>query len=142
MAVYDRILVPLDGSSVDDTVLDHVAALGAALGAEIVLLRVAHFHTRDEMAHEVDDAQVCLDKAEKRLAGRGLKVRTVVGRGEPVATIVEQAINVGADLIAMATHGHSWLPRKLYGSVAEGVRHATAVPLLLVKAPVADENGG
>jgi nucleotide-binding universal stress UspA family protein len=139
MALYTRVLVPLDGSPVDDAVLDHVAALAAELGAEIVLLRVAHFHTRDEMAHEVDDAQACLDKAERRVAGRGLKVRTIVGRGEPVATIVEQAGTVGADLIAMATHGHSWLPRKLYGSVAEGVRHATSVPLLLVKAPPIDE---
>jgi nucleotide-binding universal stress UspA family protein len=139
MALYNRVLVPLDGSPVDDAVLDHVAVLAAELGAEIVLLRIAHFHTRDEMAHEVADAQACLDKAERRIAGRGLTVRMVVGHGEPAAAIVEQAEIVGADLIAMATHGHSWLPRKIYGSVAEGVRHATSVPLLLVKAPPADE---
>ena len=63
----------------------------------------------------------------------------MVGRGEPVDVIVEQAEELGVDLIAMATHGHGRLPRMVYGSVAEKVRHRTDVPLLLVKATSRDE---
>lgn len=134
MALYKRILVPLDGTDVDHAVLRHVAELAALTGAEVVLLRVAHYHTRDTMAHEVEDAQVQLAHTAGELRGRGFALRTVVGRGEPAQAIVEQAEAVGADLIAMATHGHGRVPRMVYGSVADKVRHGTSIPLLLVKA--------
>lgn len=134
MGLYSRILVPLDGTAVDEVVLDHVAQLAAACGSEVVLLRVAHYHTRDSKTAEVGEARECLDEAEERLAGRGFALRTVVVGGEPADAIVEQAAEVDADLIAMATHGHGALPRLFLGSVADKVRHSCDVPLLLIKA--------
>jgi len=134
MTLFRRILVTLDGTPVDDAVLEHVVALAEAFHSEVILLRVAHFHTRDTMTHEVEDAQTVLDQAAPRLAGRGFSVRTVVGRGEPVDDTVEQAETLGCDLIAIGTHGHGTLKRAVLGSFAEKVRHATDVPLLLVKA--------
>jgi len=134
MALYKRILVPLDGTDVDHAILPHVAELGRLTGAEVILLRVAHYHTRDTMAHEVEDAQVQLEHTASELRGKGFAVRTVVGHGEPAETIVAQAAALQVDLIAMATHGHGLVPRLVYGSVADKVRHATVVPLLLVKA--------
>ena len=134
MTLFGRILVTLDGTPVDDAVLERVAALAEAFHSEVILLRVAHFHTRDTMTHEVEDAQAVLDQAAPRLAGRGFSVRTVVGRGEPVDDTVEQAETLGCDLIAIGTHGHGTLKRAVLGSFAEKVRHATDVPLLLVKA--------
>ena len=83
MALYPRILVPLDGTAVDDALLDHVAQLAQLTGAEVVLLRVAHYHTRDTMAHEVEDAEELLARGGGELSADGVKVRTVVGRGEP-----------------------------------------------------------
>jgi len=142
MTYFRRILVTLDGSPVDDAVLEHVTALAEAFHSEVVLLRVAHFHTRDTMAHEVDDAQGVLDTAAPRLEGRGFTVRTVVGRGEPVDDTVEQADKLGCDLIAIGTHGHGTLKRAVLGSFAEKVRHATDVPLLLVKARAAADGAG
>jgi nucleotide-binding universal stress UspA family protein len=134
MALYRRILVPLDGTDVDHAILDHVAELARLCGAEVILLRVAHFHTRDTMVHEVEDAATQLEHTASELGERGIQVRTVVGRGEPADVIVQEAEAAGADLIAMATHGHGRLPRFVYGSVAERVRHRSGVPLLLVKA--------
>ncbi len=134
MTLYRRILVPLDGSAVDDAVLEHVIELAEAFHSEVILLRVAHFHTRDTMTHEVEDAQAVLDRVRPRLEGRGFSVRTVVGRGEPAEDTVEQAEALDCDLIAMGTHGHGTLKRVVLGSFAEKVRHATDVPLLLVKA--------
>ena len=95
------------------------------------------------MTHEVEDAQAVLDRVAPRLAGRGFAVRTVVGRGEPADDTVEQAEQLDCDLIAMGTHGHGALKRVVLGSFAEKVRHATDVPLLLVKAKwAADESAG
>ena len=135
MALYRRILLPLDGSAVDHPVLEHVRGLALAFHSEVVLLRVAHFHTRDTMTHEVEDARAVLDRVAPSIENQGFPVRTVVGRGgEPADDIVEQAEALGCDLIAMGTHGHGTLKRVVLGSVAEKVRHATDVPLLLVKA--------
>ena len=70
MTLYRRILVPLDGSPVDDVVLAHVVRLAETFHSEVVLLRVAHFHTRDTMTHEVEDAQAVLARVAPRLAGK------------------------------------------------------------------------
>ncbi len=50
MGVYDHILVPIEGTETDAPVLEHVAALAAVCGSSVTLLRVAHYHTRDERA--------------------------------------------------------------------------------------------
>jgi len=140
MALYRRILVPLDGTDVDHAILGHVAELARLCGAEVILLRVAHYHLRDEMVHEVEEAEAQLAHTAGEMAERGIQVRTVIGRGEPVDMIVEKAEELGADLIAMATHGHGRLPRMVYGSVAEKVRRTSDVPLLLVKATSREES--
>ncbi len=139
MGLYRRILVPLDGTNVDHAILGHVAELARLCGAEVVLLRVAHYHLRDEMVHELEDTEVQLEHTAGELAERGITLRTVIGRGEPAEVIVEQAEKLDVDLIAMATHGHGRLPRMVYGSVAEKVRHSTDIPLLLVKAGAREE---
>jgi nucleotide-binding universal stress UspA family protein len=133
VGMYERILVPIEGSETDGPVLDHVGALAAMCGAEVVLLRVAHYHTRDQRACEVEDAEGGLARAAELLRGRGLTVQTRLLSGEPQKVIVEQAQELHPDLIAMATHGHGWAKRMVLGSVADHVRHTSDVPLLLIK---------
>lgn len=133
MGMYKRILVPVEGTETDQPVLEHVGALAAMCGAEVVLLRVAHYHTRDQRACEVGDAEGGLARAAEQLRSRGLTVRTLLLSGEPQQVIVQQAEELQPDLIAMATHGHGWAKRMVLGSVADHVRHNSDVPLLLIK---------
>jgi nucleotide-binding universal stress UspA family protein len=133
MGLYERILVPVEGTETDEPVLAHVAQLAAVCGAEVTLLRVAHFHTRDERACEVEDAEADIERAGEELRALGVNVKTLVVAGEPGEVIVTEAEQLGADLIAMATHGHGWAKRLVLGSTAEHVRHNTSVPLLLVR---------
>ena len=133
MGVYERILVPIEGTATDEPVLDHVIELAGVCKAEVILLRVAHFHTRDERNCEVDDAEGDVARAAGRLSGHGFEVRTMIVPGEPGEVIVQEAAQQGADLIAMATHGHGWAKRLVLGSTAEHVRHNTDVPLLLIR---------
>lgn len=133
MGVYDHILVPLEGGETDTVVLDHVAQLASACGADVTLLRVAHFHTRDQRACELEDGEGALERASGLLRGRGVTVHTLLVSGEPQDVIVQQAAELRPDLIAMATHGHGWAKRMVLGSVADHVRHNTDVPLLLLK---------
>ncbi len=131
MILYRRILVPL-GDAGDAAVLDHVAQLAALTGAEIVLLRVAHYHTRGSRTAEVDESEALLGEVAPRLADKGLKVRTAVGHGEVVETILDQAEKLECDLIVMATHGHHLLTRAVLGCVSEGIRRGSSVPVLTV----------
>lgn len=133
MAVYDHILVPLEGSETDASVLEHIGELAGACGAAVTLLRAAHFHTREQRASELEDGAGALERAAELLRSRGLTVNTLLLSGEPQDVIVQQAAELRPDLIAMATHGHGWAKRIVLGSVADHVRHNTDVPLLLLK---------
>ena len=133
MSIYDRILVPIEGTETDVPVLDHVARLAALCGAEVILLRGAHYHTRDQRTCEVEDAEGDLARAAERLRAHGVEARTLLLTGEPQEVIVQQAAELKPDLIAMATHGHGWAKRMVLGSVADHLRHNTDVPLLLLK---------
>jgi nucleotide-binding universal stress UspA family protein len=133
MGIYERILVPIEGTDTDAPVLEHIGRLASACGAEVVLLRVAHYHTRDQRSCELEDAECDLERAAEQLRGRGVAVRTLLLSGEPQDVIVAQAAELEPDLIAMATHGHGWAKRLVLGSVADHVRHNSDVPLLLVK---------
>ena len=131
--MYKKILVPLGAPSLNERLLRHVADLALAMGAEVVLLRVAHYHTRDAQTHEVEEAQEYLQRAEAQLGADGVRASSVILHGEPVHEIVSLAESSGVDLIAMGTHAHSELKHLLVGSVAEGVLRSTTIPVLLVK---------
>jgi nucleotide-binding universal stress UspA family protein len=132
MPLYQRILVPL-GDAGDAAVLEHVVQLAELAGAEIVLLRVAHYHTRDSKTAEVDESEALLSEIAARLAGGGLEVRTVVGHGEVVETILAQAAALECDLIAMATHGRRLLTRGALGCVSEAIWRRSSIPVITVR---------
>ena len=134
MAPYLRILVPLHGSELDLSALERAAEIARLGGAEIVLLRVAYYHTRDSRSVEISKAQAILHEAWLQLGRHGLAARTVIGHGEVADTIVDKARELDVDLIAMGAHGHSTLRRALEGSVPDRVRHKSEVPVLLVRA--------
>jgi nucleotide-binding universal stress UspA family protein len=134
VAVYEHILVPVEGElETDASVLAHVGDLAALCGARVTLLRVAHYHTRDQRNCELEDAEGDLARAAEQLRARGVEVETLLVPGEPQQVIAQQAAELRPDLIAMATHGHGWAKRMVLGSIADHLRHTTDVPLLLLK---------
>jgi len=70
---------------------------------------------------------------EDRFSRSGLRVETCVAQGTPSQVILDQARSVGADLIAMGTHGRSGLDRLLLGSTAERVLSSAPCPMLTVR---------
>jgi nucleotide-binding universal stress UspA family protein len=146
-----RLLVPLDGSDLSETVVAGAGALASTLGAEIVLVRVvaptgrptavqivsappaygvAYQHDPEpELAH----ARHYLEDVAERLRGFA-PVRSIrVELGAPAATIAAVAGEEGVDAIAMATHGRSGLSELLMGSTAAATLQRATVPLLLVR---------
>ena len=137
----DKVLVPLDGSTLAEQAL--TKALDLAEGSEPVflLLRAAEASTwpgvnpTEAQIRVVHEAEQYLDAVQARLAAKGFrKVETSVWYGPPASAIVEAARVANADLVVMTTHGRSGLGRLILGSVAEAVLRGTSTPILLLRA--------
>ncbi|MCC6443203.1 MAG: universal stress protein [Armatimonadetes bacterium] len=131
--MYERILMPLDATDVDNAMIDHIIALAAVHGSHVYLLRIAQYDTRDARAHETEDAQRYLQQVEEKMKASGTQVTSIIGRGDPAEVIVRKAEELDCRLIAMATHGHRFPADLILGSVAERVRHASPVPVLMMR---------
>ncbi len=135
-----RLLVPLDGSSLAETILPVAEEWAKEEEAEIILLRAVlarHIPGTDETEAQVQAAtegEAYLKAVADRLQRRGLKqVRWAVWYDEPAAAMTQAVARDGVEMIAMATHGRSGLSRLLLGSVAEAVVRSVRVPVLLLR---------
>ena len=138
----DRILVPLDGSTLAEGALGQAVELARQGGGTLVLLRAAEARTfpsadpTEAQVAVVSEAQTYLEGVAERLRAEGLaKVEASVWYGPPAHVIAEAARMRRADLIVMSTHGRSGVGRLILGSVAESVLRGTTVPILLLRAP-------
>jgi nucleotide-binding universal stress UspA family protein len=138
--MYKRILVPLENSTFDDAIVEHVRGLAKLCGASVVFIHVADgFAARNAKQlnlRESEEMRLDLDYLERRtdeLKAAGIDADSVLAGGEPSKEIAEAAARENCDLIAMSTHGHKFVKDVLYGSVANEVRHITTVPVLLVR---------
>jgi len=138
--MYHRILVPVENSSYDERILDHVQQLARYCGASIVLIHVAdgwaarniqHLNLRE--SEEMRGDRDYIEQLAAKLTSGGLAAEAVLATGDPSAEIAAAAERENCDLIAMSTHGHRFVKDVLYGSVANDVRHNTKIPVLLVR---------
>jgi nucleotide-binding universal stress UspA family protein len=128
--MYQRIMVPLDGSELAQTALPHALDLCRACGATLVLL-----HVRDPRTGSVEAAHRYLEYIRTQNAREGVAIELIVREGSVAAAIIEATGQEQIDLIVMATHGRSGLQRVVYGSVAEQVLRGSSTPVLLVRVP-------
>lgn len=150
--MFRKILVPLDGSKVAESVLPHVeelvSGLVPGLGIEVVLFHVlspTYYIVAGEAGAPVPytDAEIeqikkrtmgYLDKAGEGLRSKGAIVECKVEVGRAAEEIIKAADEVNADFVAMSTHGRSGLSRWAFGSVADRVLRGGNKPVLIVRA--------
>jgi manganese transport protein len=139
--MYRKILVALENSGADASLIPHIADLARRLGSQLLLLHVAdgwvaRNFERLKLAEsqEMKDDRRYLEETASRLRADGLEVSTCLALGDPPAEILRMAKSEGCDLIAMTTHGHRLIGDLLLGSTIHEVRHKAAVPVLLVRA--------
>ena len=146
--MYQRILVPIDGSQTSERAL-HEAIKVANSEAQLRLVYVlvenylldaegyAYIDLADlqkAMRHSGERA-LALAAEKVRQAGATAETALLEASGERIASVIEnEARHWQADLIVIGTHGRSGLNRLLLGSVAEGVVRVATVPVLLVRA--------
>jgi len=139
--MYRRILVAVENSAADRTILVHVTALARLTGARLLLVHVAdgwaarHF---DELqlreSEEMRADRAYLDRLHAELASEGIGADTHLAMGDPATELVKVAGAEEVDLVAMATHGHRGLSDLWHGTTADRVRHRVNVPVLLLRA--------
>jgi nucleotide-binding universal stress UspA family protein len=132
MAMYKKIMVPLDGSQIAECVIPHIETIAKKSAAKVELVTVIEpleLPTRGQIAISDDE----IEQVSQRLSKAGIKTDTVILSGKPADRLVLYAVNNGIDLIIMATHGRSGISRLFWGSVAEKILRATDIPVLLVK---------
>lgn len=145
--MYDRILVPLDGSSTSRRGLQEALALAAALRGTVVLLHVLEpypygmeFASAETWESLIDGMRQQADKlladARAQADGQGVKVETLVAEapdGRVCDAIVGQATAQRCGLIVIGTHGRRGVSHALLGSDAERVLRLSPVPVLSVR---------
>jgi nucleotide-binding universal stress UspA family protein len=141
LIMYQKILVALENSRADETLLPHIAGLAKLHHSELLLVHVADgFVARnyDQLqlaeSEEMKDDRAYLENSAETLRARGLKVDTFLALGDPAQGILKAAEDRHCDLIAMTAHGHRLLGDLLFGSTINEVRHKAQVPVLLVRA--------
>jgi nucleotide-binding universal stress UspA family protein len=143
--MYNKILVPLDGSRIAENALPYARALARGLKVPVDLLCVIDLA---EMVRDVSTAEgLFLDtlaEDETRRRGEylngiaksfsGAQVQCRIEKGEAASIIIESAAAEKDTLVCLATHGRSGLNRWLLGSVAEKVLRGASAQLLLIRA--------
>lgn len=139
--MYRRILVPVENSAADRTILEHVAQLAGLTHAVLLLIHVADGWAAryyDDLqlreSEEMRQDRAYIEGLAAELRARGLDVDYRLAMGDPATEIIKAAEHEQVDLIAMATHGHRFVMDMLLGSTATNVRHRAKVPVLLVRA--------
>jgi nucleotide-binding universal stress UspA family protein len=139
-----KILIPIDFSKISETALPWATSLAAASNAELILLHVVEKFPIDYVLGRelmkktitplMKQAEVNLKRMTVRLSkATGANISAVVRDGKPFEEICSAGRRLGADWIALTTHGYTGLRRVWLGSTAERVvRHADC-PVLVVR---------
>jgi nucleotide-binding universal stress UspA family protein len=147
--MYNKILIPLDGSKRAEAILPHVEELAHRFDAKIIFLNIIEpikvvapidgyvpSHDSIQQSHDIaiNKAKFYLHGLEMAFREKGIPAKIVTEEGPIVSKIIEVSIQEAVDLIAMASHGRTGLAHVFYGSVAAGVLHRIDRPLLLIRA--------
>jgi nucleotide-binding universal stress UspA family protein len=138
------ILAPIDFSPNASTVIEWAAHLAEEHGSKVILFHAYHLPVEfqqlegaslppDFWASIKTEAQQSLDGHQAELRASGLRVESLVREGYAATAIVDEAVELGVDLIVMGTHGLSGLKHMLLGSIAERVVQKAPCPVLTVK---------
>lgn len=144
--MYQRILVPIDGSATSERALDEAIKFAQQQNAQIELVHVIEdilyfdeesYLNYAELVHSMRcSGEKILTQAHDKLQQAGVvaTVKLLEAQGERIAHVIDkEARNSSADLIIIGTHGRSGFSRMFLGSVAEGVARTAHIPILMIR---------
>ncbi|MDP6822626.1 MAG: universal stress protein [Dehalococcoidia bacterium] len=135
--MIDNVIIPLDGSELAESAIEHGEAVAEAFGADLALLRVAASNAN---SIERSLARHYLDGIASSLNVKGSEIKQHTPTGDPGETVIATGASLPNSLIVMTTRGTSGLKRRMRGSVADRVVRGTTVPTMVIP-PVAAFTG-
>ena len=139
--MYRNILVAIEHSDADETIIEHVTRLARLTGASLLLVHVADgWAARNyeqlglRESEEMQQDRAYLEALATRLTAAGLTTRAKLALGDPATELIKASREEDVDLIAMSTHGHKFLNDLVRGTTADKVRHEVNIPVLLLRA--------
>jgi len=150
--MFQKILIPLDGSKLAECVLPFLDDLVKNSESDVILISVTesvpgyrpvknHSQPGEErlmpeaVGKKERQAEKYLNRIAKGLTKKGFKVQTRVLLGNPAQEITYYARYHGCDLVVMASHGRTGPSRWAFGSVADKVFRAICTPVLMIRGP-------
>jgi len=145
--MYQKIMVPLDGSEMAECVLPHVEAITKGCSVKnVTFVRVVEpfratmggevaFSEEYIRKWEADSKKVAKNYLDNMVAKVGYPAKGEMLFGRPADILADYAKKNNPDLIIIATHGRSGVSRWVWGSVADRILRSACVPVLMVRAP-------
>ncbi len=160
--MFERIVVPLDGSRLSAQAIPYAGEIGKRFDAEVILVRVlspsglaivpqttgmesavaTDIIAQEARVKDVDNAANAkryLMNWAQSLKTQGMKASYQVTIGTPAKSIMELVVAQQASLIVMMSHGRGWFKRAIMGSVADEILRGSSVPVLIIR-PKETEN--
>ncbi len=136
--------VALEHSAGDGEIISAALAIARPYAARLTLLHVIEtpgtlvYGHESKSLHGVED-EVYLESLAREIEERELPVETMVCFGNPVDEIVNAVKIAGFDLLVLGSHGHQGIEDIIYGQTVSSVRHAIAIPVLIVRTPGSEQ---
>lgn len=132
--MISKILAPLDGSQLSESILPYVAQVARGLDIPILLTTILDSGGSSKEASSPADEKTIdrLRQVEGNLKATGVKVDFALSHGQPAEEILNVAAREECELIAMATHGRNSLGRGIFGGVTDKVMHSSDLPILAI----------
>ncbi len=157
--MFERVLVPLDGSKVGEAALPVINQLvekcgpGVEVGITLlgVITMLRHWvvvgeasapvsYSEEELTLIKQRVENYLTKTSEALKQPRVTVKMMITTGNAAEEILRVTSEINADLIAMSTHGRSGLRRLAFGSITDKILRGASVPVLMVRAPAGTIN--
>lgn len=146
--MFKKIVVPLDGSDIAEAVIPFAAEIASKSGGELVLVTAVQqvgvwdaTLTLQVMDRESQIAKEYLEATQKAVSAKGAQVSTKIVSGDAADAVLAAADEIGADMLAISTHGRSGLARWLFGSTATHILDRAKVPLLVLRPKEGEDKG-
>ncbi len=150
--MFERILVPLDGSRLSARALPYAAEIGQRFRGEVILIRVVppsplnpigtytlpevlqtiEKNSRDKNRKNLASARRYLKRKLKRIISKGTKGSQYAILGTPAQSIIDFSRSADVNLIIMTTHNRRGLKRAILGSVSAEVVRESGIPVLTI----------
>lgn len=131
--MFEKILVPTDGSEYADRAVEVALGLARELGTRVVALHVLDEKLILPLEVLEEEGRHILEEVRRRGEEMEVPVDEIILFGNPRQDMAKIATKSGADLMIIGTHGRTGVEKLLLGSVAENALKTVEVPVMLVK---------